>query len=144
MNNRYKNTFLFLLAISLPLTSYAGAIINQNLALIIHIIAIVNFILLVTSIISIIQFIRPGEVNRTPFQIFNLIFIIAFYAVSLPFLVNHKDYFEGFGNLSDAEVIKRYFLSTDLFDMIKRLILVAFVLNIIYILRNSKEYYINT
>ncbi|MBC7555331.1 MAG: hypothetical protein H7257_15275 [Taibaiella sp.] len=139
-----KNTaqmFLVLLAILVPLEASAAGSDDLNLGISTQLISLFNFILLVTSIISIKQVFWPGEHNHTAFQLFNIIFTVIFYAISLRFLVNHKDYFEGYEHLSGWECIKKHFLTPDFFAIIKRLIVVAFVLNIIYIIRHGKDYY---
>ncbi len=108
-----------------------------------QIIAFFELVLFVTSLISIKQFFLPGLHNRTPFQIFNILFVIVFYVAALRFMVNHKGYYEGFGTLSDKDVIRKYFLSTEPLVLVKRLILVAFLLNIIYVIRHGRGYFID-
>lgn len=114
-----------------------------NLSFELQLIAFFNLLLLVTSIVSIKQFFWHGDHNHSPFQLFNLLFTVIFYAISLRFLVVHKDYFDGYENLSAWQCIQKHFTATEFYSILKRLIVVAFVLNIIYLIRNGKDYYID-
>lgn len=137
-----KKWLVFSVVMLAPLLLLAAGPLRENLGTQIRIIAIVNTILVITSAISIIQLIFKGDHNRTPFQIFNILFAVIFYALSIPFLLHHKDYFIGFENLSDAECLKKYFLDTDLISWIRRIIPVGILCNIIYLIRYASSYYL--
>lgn len=131
------------LALLLPLSaSAAGDITPGALGTQIWVVSAANTLLVITSIISIIQFVAHKDHNRTPFQLFNILFAIVFYAVSVPFLLHNKEFFTGFENLSDQECLKKYFLDTDLTSWIRRIIPVAVVFNIIYLFRFARTYYL--
>ncbi len=138
----YKKYGAMILVFCLPLTSIAADLANEHLGTQIWIVSATNTLLVITSIISIVQFLTHKNHNRTPFQLFNLVFAVLFYAISVPFLLYHKAYFVGFENLSNQECLKKYFLDTDLTSWIRRIIPVAVLFNIIYLVRFSKTYYL--
>lgn len=133
---------LLTVAILLPFTLLAANPLDGNLHTIVTLISVFNTVLIATSVISIIQFIAHKDHNRTPFQLFNLIFIILFYSLSIPFLLNHKEFYPGFEQLSDVECLKKYFLDNDVVSWIRKVVLVAFLVNIIYIARFARTYYL--
>ncbi len=139
---KFSIVFLGLLLIfcGAPFLSFGGDGHNDHVGSEVMLIAVSEFILLITSIISIRQYFWKDDTNHTSFQIFNIIFAALFYSISLMFLVHHKGYWDGFENLSDAECIKRVLLSTQPFAIVKKLIWVAVVINIIYIIRWGSEY----
>jgi hypothetical protein len=127
----------------LSLTATAAeASFRENLSFQIRLIAIVNLILLLTSVISIIQFFLRDGHNRTPFQALNTLFTLFFYAFSLTFLLHHKSYFDGFETLSNKDALMKYFLDKDAVSRIKLLIPIACVFNIIYVIRHAHSYYL--
>ncbi len=140
MNTPAIRSCLLLILCAIPALCFAGDGHNDNVGTEVMLIALSEFILLVTSIVSIYQLFWKDNYNRTSFQIFNLIFATLFYTVSLYFLVHHKSYWDGFESLSDAECIKRVLLSTEPFALIKKIIWVAVILNIIYIIRWGSQY----
>lgn len=125
-----------------PMGAFAAGRSGGSLETQIWILAIFNTLLVITSAISILQFITHKEHNRTPFQAFNIIFAVVFYAISIFFLLHHKDYFEGLGNLNDIDFLKRYFLDTDWVSWVRCIIPIAVILNIIYLIRFAPSYYL--
>ena len=123
-----------------PLYCYADEQ-SDHISTQVFLISIVEFILFLTSLASIKQYFWKTNYNHTPFHIFNIVFAIVFYSISFTFLVKHKSFWEGFEHLSDGECIKRVILSKEPFAIIKKLIWVAFILNITYIIRYSKDYF---
>ena len=116
-----------------------------------EIISIVNFILLITSLISIKQLILPkqyedetGDYNRTPFHIFNIVFATVFYDLSIRFLLNHKAYYQGYEKMNNVDCIKTYFFAPEMFSIMQIIILVGVVVNFIYILTHIHDYYYGT
>ncbi len=131
------------LTLLLPLyASAAGDITPSALGTQIWVVSAANTLLVITSVISIIQFITHKHHNRTPFQLFNIVFAVVFYSVSIPFLLHNKEFFTGFENLSDQECLKKYFLDTDLTSWIRRIIPVAVIMNLIYLIRFARTYYL--
>ena len=139
-----KTTSLFLGFLTIPFYCFAGDFLSIDLGFIVQIIELFVDILFVCSVICIIHFFWPGKKSMYRFHVFNAVFVVVFYCISLRFLITHKSYFEGYATLSDIQCIKKYFLPTDTWLIIRKLIVVAFVLNIIYIVRHRKTFYINT
>ncbi|PQJ11851.1 hypothetical protein CJD36_008640 [Flavipsychrobacter stenotrophus] len=143
MAYRFKSIVSALLLVMLPAIALADSgPARENLSTQIMALSIFNGILFITSLISIIQFFLKDGHNRTPFHAFNIMFVILFYGIGLSFLIHHKEYFEGFEHLSDQNAIIKYFLDKDIISWIKLLIPVAFILNIIYVLKNARSYYL--
>ncbi len=143
MESRCKKIVSALLVVMFPAFALAEAgEFRENLSAEILAISVFNGILFVTSLISVIQFFLKDGHNRTPFQLFNIIFAILFYGLGLSFLLHHKDYFDGFGALNNKEALIKYFFDRDLINWIKLLIPVAVVLNIIYLYKNAGKYYL--
>ena len=137
-----KILFFFLFSM-VPLACAAKDYNNEDVAVRAQVLDFFEIILLICSVVSIRQFFWPGENNHTGFQLFNAIYAIVFYIFAVVFIVHHKSFFVGFENLNDSECIKKYFLLTDPWILVKRLIIVALVINIIYIARNGKDYFRN-
>lgn len=143
MDTLHKKTALALLTIMLPISLLAAqAPLRENLSGQIKALSIFNIILFITSLVSIVQFFLRDGHNRTPFQLFNIAFAAAFYFISITFLFNHKEYFDGYENLSDKDAIIKYFMDKDFITWLKLLIPVAVLLNIIYVIRNARSYYL--
>jgi hypothetical protein len=107
-------------------------------------IAIAQGMLIVTAIISLYYYLVPQEHNRTLFHLFNLAFTVVFYYIAVRFLLQNKPYYEGFEGLSDMKCIQKYFTPTDAWEWLKALTVLAFFLNIIYIFRHGKAFYLDT
>ena len=133
---------LLLLLLIIPTIGVAQVI--GSMATTSTILFIFNTIVWITSAISIKQLVWHGEYNRSPFHVFNIILVIAYHSISLSFLIHHKDYFEGYQALDAMGCVRKYFLSTDLTSLLKRIIEIGFICNIIYLIRYGKEYYINS
>ncbi len=106
-----------------------------------EVLSFINVALLITSILCVKQFFIPGDENRTPFQLFNMIFILVFYAVSLSFLINNKEYYIGFEQLPPGACIRKIFFDKDdIWANLKQWFVVfTFFINILYILKNWKD-----
>lgn len=135
-------TIVLLMLAMLPCPAFAAGILDGHLHTVVTLISVFNIVLVVTSFISIVQLLAHRDHNRTPFHVFNLIAILLFYSLSIPFLLHHKEFFEGFEHLSDKECIKKYFFNNDVISWIKKIIIVGFVVNIIYIVRYARTYYL--
>ena len=126
----------------LPRHCFAGQLLfSSGLHTVAQIIALLNFVLLFTSVMSIKQFFFPGEVNRTVFHIGNIVFMVLFYLISFSFLFSNREYYEGYDKLTNLECMQKVFLSLDLYSAMQWLILVSLVFNILYISRYAKDYY---
>lgn len=140
MENLWRNILFFAVVLILGAIILLPGIYDGKVLFTIRVITYVNVILFLTSLICVTQFFWPKEINRTPFQVFNMLFAVVFYAVSLKFLVNHKDFYDGYTYLSDIESIKRFALRWDVFSLMFWFILFTVILNIVYVLRNKKAY----
>lgn len=136
-----KIHILFHLTMLLPVVCLAAGENAKHIHFYAEVLSFVNLALLVTSIICVKQFFIPGDENRTPFQLFNLLFILLFYAVSLSFLVRNKEYYIGFEQLSPQACIKKIFFDKeDIWAIVKQWFIVfTFFINILYISKNWKD-----
>ncbi len=125
----------------MPLLCFAAGENVKHIHFYAEVLSFINLALLITSIISVKQFFIPGDENRTPFQLFNLIFILAFYAVSLTFLIKNKEYYIGFEQLSPEACIRKIFFDKDdIWATLKQWFVVfTFFINILYIFKNWKD-----
>lgn len=108
----------------------------------VKIITYVNFLVFITSVLSVKQFFWPGEVIRFSFHLFNILFVVVFYAFSFTYLIRHIDYYEGFGynGLSDIDVIKKFAMSMDAFSIMFWVCCAAVFFNLLYIVRYRGRY----
>lgn len=107
-----------------------------------RIIAFLNVVLFVTSLVCIGDFFRQGENIRVGFHLFNLIFTLVFYFIGIRFLYHHRDYYEGYARLSVSQCFQKFIMRFDIFSIMFWVILFAFILNIIYIIRHKDDYII--
>ena len=139
-----KQATLIALLLCTPLFCYASAISVDSLTFISHLFFVFNVIVWITSAISIKQLIWHGEHNKAPFHVFNMLLVLVFHGISLSFLLNHRDFYDGYEGLTDVACLKKYFLSTDSKALFKRVIELGFLCNIIYLIRYGKGYYLHT
>jgi hypothetical protein len=100
-----------------------------------------NLALIISSIASIKQFFWPGESIRLVFHIFNLLFVVLFYSLSLPFLLNHIDYYPDYNGLSTMAVIGKFFFGMGFYSFLQWLVVSGGVINILYIRKYRKDYF---
>lgn len=100
-----------------------------------------NFVLFITALIAIRQYIWPGYNNRIPFQVFNLIFAILFYGISIPFLIANREYYEGYGNMVPLSIIAKFFLGFNIGALAQWVILASCVFNVLYIRKYWADYF---
>lgn len=137
-----KKTASFFLATMLPLLALAVDFrANSGVRMGATIFSVINLVLLVTSIISIRQFFWPGYENRLPFHIFNFVFAVLFYSASLAFLIANQQYYVGYEHLLPIGVLGKFFFSVDISSFSQWIILIALVCNIIYVIRNYRDYF---
>ncbi len=137
-----KKAILVLSLVEIPMFCF-GAANNPAITFKCQILAVLNYVLAIISLLSIRYFIWPGEHNRTRFQAFNMVFTVVFYWAGLTFIINHTDYFNGFEGLAPAACIKRFFLNYDLSMVLQSIIVLSFLVNILYILRFGRKSYMD-
>jgi len=127
-------------ALLLPLDSYA-LLLNAQIQLRAQILSFLNIALFITSVITLKQYFWPAGNNRLPFQVFNFVFIILFYALGLPFLIANKEYYEDYVHLSPISILSKFFLSFNISSLSQWVILIAGVFNVLYIKRYRHDYF---
>ncbi len=143
MNKIYKRLSVVAGCMLLPLVAIAATAKSGDIEFRAQIVAVFEIALIATSIVSIWQFFFPGDTNRTPLHVFHILCVVVFYVFALGFLLHNKTYFEGYENLSDGEILKRYFTSTEWFILTKRIIYVGVIFNLLYIYRYGRGYFRN-
>lgn len=136
-----KRVFFLLALITLPFYCQASMLMSSGVHTIAKIMALLNFVVLINSVISMKQFFFPGDINRTVYQIGNIVLIVLFYFVSLSFLFSNKEYYDGYEQLDNVDCIRKVFLSLDIYSVMQWVIILALVINIIYIKKYGKDYY---
>lgn len=114
---------------------------SGNIQLYAELFSVLNIVLLLTSIIGIKQYFFPGDDNRMPFHVFNLIFGVVFYSISLPYLIVNKEYYEGYQQLIPLDIIGKFFFSITLSAARQWVILFSMFINILYIRKYYNDYY---
>jgi hypothetical protein len=132
-----------LVFIFLPVLCMATVLRDSNIEFKHDILSLINYILVIVSIISIRQFFWPREKNNTMYQIFNMVFTVVFYILSLQFIISHKNYFVGFEGLSDVSCVTKFFFDFNFSMVLQVIVLFSFVINILYILRYGKRFYLD-
>lgn len=138
-----KSLVSILLCILLPVLCFAGVARDSNIEFKHNLLSIINYVLVIVSLISIRQFFWPGDNNRTIFQVFNMVFTAVYYIISLTFIINHKEYYEGFESLSNLGVIRKFFFDFDVSMLLQLMVLFSFVINILYVLKYGKQHYLD-
>ncbi len=131
---------IFVMAL-LPYESAALEIVASKIQVGARVISFCNIVLFITSIISIKQFFLPGDNNRMPFHVFNIIFVVLFYGIGLPFLIINREYYEGYGTLSPIGVLQRFFFSLDISSFAQSIIVASTIFNVLYIRRYYRDYF---
>lgn len=106
-----------------------------------QIISFLNLALFVTALISIKQFFWTSYDNRMPFHIFNIIFVLLFYSIGLPFLISNRGYYEEYQHLTPLGVLSKFFLSINISSFAQWVIVGSFFINLLYIKRYNRDYY---
>ena len=132
-----KTTLVFL-AIFCPIFCFA-----QSEATGLHfkaeVLAFINLIILVTSLICIKQYIWPSDINYSPFHLINILMIVTFYSIGLWFLISHRRVYEGYENLTPMMCIVKFFFSPDIDSLKQWVIAAALVINVLYIVRKTRS-----
>jgi hypothetical protein len=106
-----------------------------------EIISFLNLALFGTAVISIKQFFWPGDNNTLPFQVFNMVFAILFYSISLPFLITNRMYYEQYEQLVPLSVISKFFLSANISSFGQWVIIASIFINVLYIIKYRRDYF---
>jgi len=138
-----KNIKALLVLLFLPFLSIAAVHQDPNIEFKHQTLELINYVLVVVSLISIRQFFWPGEKNRTLYQIFNMIFTIVYYLVSITFIVTHKAYFVDFDGLSDMGCVNKFFFDFGISMVFQIIVLFSFLINILYLIRFGRRYYLD-
>ncbi len=139
MKNR--GVMFVLLALLTPIVAMATPEVTSSISLANDIFGYTEIILFITCLISIKQFFFPGEENKTLFQIFNMLFIVVYYIAAIAHIINNKSFYQGFENLIPMDCIIRYLFPKEPAIMAKRLVWVAFIINLLYVRKYGKEYF---
>ncbi|MCF8451503.1 MAG: hypothetical protein K9G49_16645 [Taibaiella sp.] len=140
---RYQNKIfaVFIIAMLVSCSCMAIEISVGKVSLIAHFISYTNILLFVTSVISIKQYFWPGDENRLPFHIFNAIFVVLFYSVSIPFLITERVYYEEYQDITPLGVISKFFFTGNINSIAQLVIIFSLVINVLYIRRYNRDYY---
>ena len=124
----------------LPHFAFAAEIASGSIETIAFIISIGNLVLLVTALISIKQYFWPGVDSTPVFHTAHIIFVVVFYAVSLPFLIANRQYYVEYADLVPLSILGRFFFSADATSLMQLVIVASVVFNILYIRRSRREF----
>lgn len=125
----------------LPVYCFAVDLTTSKIQLSAEIIFAFNLALFVTAVVSIKQYIWHSGENRMPFHVFNIIFTVLFYSISIPFLISNRSYYEEYQNLTPLGVVGKFFFSPGMSSIAQWIIIAAVVFNILYIKRFYRDYY---
>lgn len=125
----------------LPFSSFAAVVDTENIVLKAQIISVINFLLFLSALIPLKELIWPSHNNRIPFLASHAATIVVFYLLSLPFLINHRYYYEGYENLVPLEVVAKFFFSLTITSAQQWVIITAFLMDLICIKRIHSEFY---
>lgn len=125
----------------LPYNGYSTTLLQAQIQLRAEIVSFLNLVLFVTALVSVKQYFWPGDNNTMPFHIFNMVFAVLFYAISLPFLITHRNYYEGYGMLTPLSVLGKFFLSINISSFAQWVIIASLVINVLYIKRFRRDYF---
>lgn len=106
-----------------------------------QLLSIFNFLLLICCLVSLKQYFRPGDEIRLPFHIFNLIFIIVFYSISIPFLLNNIEYYSDDKHATPLSILIKFFFGTGISSVFQWIIILTTIVNILYIKKYREDYF---
>jgi hypothetical protein len=113
--------------------------VTEGINYISGIIDFINIVLLLTSLYCIKDVLFPGMNNRSILHLFNAIAIAVFFVVSLSFLISYKGLYDGYADLTTTQCIGKMFFSLEVSCIQQWFLVLAFVVNVIYVTRNIKE-----
>ena len=138
-----KRTLILLTCIFLPVFCFAAISRDSNIEFKHDILQLINYVLVVVSLTSISQYFWPGENNKTLFHVFNMVFTVVYYIVSIIFIITHQAYFVGFESLSELGCIRKFFFDFDVSMLLQLVVICSFFINILYIMKYGKDYYLD-
>lgn len=139
MNNKTSLLLGTTLLALLPNFAYAAEIASGSIETMAFVISICNLVLLVTALISIKQYIRPGVNSTSSFHTAHIIFVVVFYAVSLPFLITNRQYYVDYADLVPLSILGKFFFSADATSLMQLVIVASVVFNVLFIRRSRRE-----
>ncbi len=139
MNHRTGLLLGTLLLSLIPHFTFAAEIASGSIETIAFIISIFNLALLVTALISIKQYFWPGDNSTSVFHIAHIIFVVVFYAISLPFLITNSQYYVEYADLVPLSILGKFFFSADATSLMQLVIVSSVVFNILFIRRSKLE-----
>lgn len=138
--NRTASTLMATFALALmPGFAFATEVASGNIETIAFIISIFNLILLITSLISIKQYFWPGVDNTPVFHTAHIVFVVAFYSISLPFLLSNRQYYVEYADLVPLSILGKFFFSADATSLMQLIIVSSVVFNFLFVRRSRKE-----
>jgi len=137
----YKRSLPVLLsAVLLPAFCYAQAQ-AVNVHFIALLISFFNTVLFVCCLFCIKQYFWPGDSIRLPFHIFNLIFIVVFYSLSLPFLLGNIEYYSSYAKMTPMTVLGKFFFSLNFDSARQWIIVLTSIINVLYIRKYWEDFF---
>jgi len=125
----------------LPMVCMGEGIIGSNVHFSAELVSFSNLALLICCLICIKQYFWPGDSIRLPFHVFNLVFIVLFYSLSLPFLISNIEYYDNYAQLTPLAVLGKFFFSLNIDSFLQWIILLTGVINVLYIVKYRNDYY---
>jgi len=123
----------------LPHFASAAEIASGSIETMAFVISICNLVLLVTALISIKQYFWPGVDSTSVFHTAHIIFVIVFYAVSLPFLISNRQYYVEYADLVPLSILGKFFFSADATSLMQLVIVASVVFNVLFIRKSRRE-----
>jgi hypothetical protein len=139
MKIKFIHILIAAILIALPYVAIAQIEMPNGVESSARIFSYVNFALLVTSFISIVQYLFKSDTNRSVYHYWHLLSVILYFVLSIYFLTANKAYYLGYENLSDMQCVKKYFLAKDSSSFKQWFIALGGIANILYIIRNRKN-----
>lgn len=137
----HKTTLLLRISVLslIPRFAFAAEIAEGSIETMAFVISIFNLALLVTAVMSIKQFFWPGVNSTSVFHTAHIIFVVGFYAISLPFLITNSQYYVEYADLVPLSILGKFFFSADATSLMQLVIVSSVVFNILFIRRSRRE-----
>lgn len=139
MNNKTSLLLGTTLLALLPHFAFAAEVASGSIETMAFVISICNLVLLVTALLSIKQYFWPGVDSTSVFHTTHIIFVVVFYAVSLPFLINNRQYYVEYADLVPLSILGKFFFSADATSLMQLVIVASVIFNILFIRRSRQE-----
>ncbi|MBL7692114.1 MAG: hypothetical protein JNM41_11005 [Flavipsychrobacter sp.] len=139
MNNKTSLLLGTTLLALLPHFAFAAEVASGSIETMAFVISIFNLVLSVTALLSIKQYFWPGVDSTSVFHTAHIIFVVVFYAVSLPFLISNRQYYVEYADLVPLSILGKFFFSADATSLMQLVIVASVVFNILFIRRSKRE-----